>query len=71
MKDEILPEYDLKTLQVRRMGAKRTQFGNHIVALEPDVASVFPDAATVNAALRFLMKMTQENPLSATPPPKL
>lgn len=37
--------------------------------LEPDVASVFHDAATVNAALRLFIKLTQENPLTAPQPP--
>ncbi len=31
------------------------------ITLEPDVASVFPDAASVNEALRFLIKITREN----------
>ncbi len=61
----MLPEYDLKTLRVRRMGQDRKQFAGKIIELEPDVATVFHDAATVNAALRFLMKLTQENPLTA------
>jgi hypothetical protein len=34
---------------------------NSIVKLEPDVAAVFPDAASVNKALRFLIRVTKEN----------
>lgn len=71
MEDEMLPEYDLKSLRVRRMGQDRKQFGGKIIELEPDVASVFHDAATVNAALRFLMKLTQENPLTTPSVPNL
>ena len=45
IQDEIRPEYDLKNLQVRKFGPARKQFGN-FVKLEPDVAAVFPDAAS-------------------------
>ena len=37
------------------------QLGTSIVKLEPDVAEAFPDAASVNEALRFLIQVTQEN----------
>lgn len=63
--DELQPEYDLKSLQVRKMGSDRTHFGKFIVQLEPDVAEVFPDAASVNEALRFLIRITKES--SETP----
>ena len=36
------------------------QLGTSIVKLEPDVAEAFPDAASVNEALRFLIRVTQE-----------
>ena len=65
--DEIRPEYDLRSLQVREFGTARKQFGN-FVKLEPDVAEVFPDAASVNEALRFLIRVTKEN--SAITPTK-
>ena len=61
IQDELRPEYDLKSLQVRKMGAERKQFGRFIVQLEPDVADVFPDARSVNEALRFLIRITKEN----------
>jgi hypothetical protein len=61
MEDELKNEYDLKTLKVRKMGAKRQSFGNTIVKLEADVAEVFPDAVSVNEALRFLIRITKEN----------
>ena len=60
-KDELRPEYDLKNLQVRKMGPERRHFGGAIVQLEPDVAEVFPDAASVNEALRFLIRISKEN----------
>ena len=58
--DELRPEYDLRQLRVRKFGPARKQFGNFI-KLEPDVAAIFPDAASVNAALRFLIQNSKEN----------
>ena len=58
---ELRSEYDLKSLQVRKMGSERKQFGKFIIQLEPDVAEVFPDAASVNEALRFLIRITKES----------
>ena len=37
------------------------QFDNSIVKLEPDVAAVFPNAVSVNKALRFLIQDSKEN----------
>ena len=61
MSDELRPEYDLKSLRVRKVGPKRAGFGGHFVQLAPDVAEVFPDADSVNEALRFLIRVTREN----------
>jgi hypothetical protein len=60
MNDELRPEYDLRSLRVRRLGRGRKSFGG-VVRLEPDVAEVFPDADAVNEALRFLIRVTKEN----------
>jgi len=60
MEDELRPEYDLRSLQVGKVGPGRKGFGE-IVRLEPDVAEVFPDAEAVNEALRFLIRVTREN----------
>ena len=66
MNDELRPEYDLRSLRVRRFGPGRKSFGG-VVRLEPDVAEVFPDADAVNEALRFLIRITKENqPISNT-----
>ena len=65
IQDELRPEYDLRKLRVRKFGPARKQFGN-FVKLEPDVAEAFPDAASVNEALRFLIRVTKEN--STAPP---
>jgi hypothetical protein len=58
--DELRPEYDLRTLRVRRLGPGRKKFGN-VIRLEPDVAEAFPDSDSVNEALRFLIRVTKEN----------
>ena len=55
--DELRPEYDLRSLRVRRLGPGRKSFGG-VVRLEPDVAEVFPDADAVNEALRLVMKLS-------------
>lgn len=56
--DELQPEYDLKSLRVRKVGPKRSGFGSY-VQLAPDVAELFPDAESVNEALRFLIRVTR------------
>lgn len=61
MDDELRPEYDLKSLRVRKIGPKRKDFGGHSIQLEPDVAVVFPDSESVNEALRFLIRITREH----------
>jgi len=61
MDDELRPEYDLKSLRVRRLGPGRKSFGGLVIRLEPDVAEVFPDPESVNEALRFLIRITKEN----------
>lgn len=61
MDDELRPEYDLKSLRVRKLGPGRKSFGGSVIRLEPDVAEVFPDAESVNEALRFLIRIAKEN----------
>lgn len=60
MNDELRPEYDLRSLRVRKLGRGRKSFAG-VVRLEPDVAEVFPDAEAVNEALRFLIRITRDN----------
>lgn len=48
MEDELRSEYDLKSLQVRRLGSGRKSFGGTTVRLEPDVAQMFPSADAVS-----------------------
>ncbi|HEX6386823.1 MAG TPA: hypothetical protein VF177_19320 [Anaerolineae bacterium] len=60
MEFELRPEYDLRSLRVRKVGPKRTGFGG-FVQLAPDVAEVFPNSESVNEASRFLIRVTREN----------
>jgi hypothetical protein len=66
LNDELRPEYDLRSLRVRKLGQGRKSFAG-IVRLEPDVAEVFPDADAVNEALRFLIRITKENQPTSSP----
>ena len=51
---DLLPEYDFSG-GVRGKYAGRFAAGTNLVKLEPDVAKVFPDSASVNRALRRLV----------------
>jgi Flp pilus assembly protein CpaB len=64
--DDIRPEYDLASMQVRRMGKDRKSFAGHTVRLEDDVAEMFPSAEAVNEALRLVMRIMQQNQELAT-----
>jgi hypothetical protein len=66
MNDELRPEYDLRSLRVRKLGRERKSFGG-VIRLEPDVAEVFPDADAVNEALRFLIRVTKNSQAIHTP----
>jgi hypothetical protein len=61
LEDELQPEYDLRSLRVRKLGPGRKNFGGPMVRLDPDVAEVFPDTEAVNEALRFLIRVMIEN----------
>ncbi|MBI2566498.1 MAG: hypothetical protein HYV63_05650 [Candidatus Schekmanbacteria bacterium] len=51
--DEILPEYDFSHARPNKY-AETYAKGTIVVTLDPDVAAVFPDASSANAALRSL-----------------
>ena len=61
--DELRPEYDFSRLKGRVRGkyVERYREGTNLVLLAPDVAEAFPDADSVNAALRSLIRATKEN----------
>lgn len=55
--DALLPEYPAELIRggVRGKYAAHYAEGTNVVVLEPDVAAAFPDAASVNSALRALL----------------
>ena len=54
MKDDLRPEYDLTKRKggVRGKYYQRARVGTNLVLVEPDLAKAFPDANSVNRALR-------------------
>jgi hypothetical protein len=62
IKDDLRPEYDLKTLLkggVQGKYADRYREGTNLVLLAPDVARAFPTEEAVNEALRLVLRMAQ------------
>lgn len=57
--DELRGEYDF-THAVRGKYVKRFPQDVVMVTLEPDVAAAFPDADSVNEALRILIKVAKK-----------
>jgi len=57
--DEMRPEYDLRG-GVRGKYYKQYTEGTNVVVLESDVAAVFRDSASVNQALRVLIKVAKD-----------
>ncbi len=55
--DDLRPKYDLSQLKgsVRGKYHKRAIAGTNLVLIEPDLAKAFPDAESVNRALRVLL----------------
>ena len=60
LKDTMRPEYELRGGE-RGKYAKRFQGDVKMVALEADVAAAFPDAESVNAALRVILRAAANN----------
>ena len=54
--DDMRPEYDFSKA-VRGVTAHRYAEGANVVVIAPDLLDVFPDAETVNDALRALAPM--------------
>jgi hypothetical protein len=67
--EEPLPEYDFRG-GVRGKHAAAYAQGTNLILLDPDVAAVFPDAATVNEALRALMVIARLQKHPDTPVPR-
>ena len=56
--DTMRPEYDFSGA-TRGVTAGRYAQGTNVVILDPDVAALYPDAASVNEALRALAKIAE------------
>lgn len=62
--DDLRPEYpaDLIRSGVRGKYAKRyREEGTNLVLIEPDLYKIFPDAESVNRALREYLKINRES----------
>ncbi|WP_017716089.1 hypothetical protein [Kamptonema formosum] len=59
--DEMLPEYDFSG-GVRGKYYEAFRKSSNVVILDPDVAEVFRDSASVNQALRLLVKIAKSMP---------
>ncbi len=59
LNNELKPEYDLKSLKVRKVGEGRKLLNQ--IQLDVDVAKIFPDSKSVNEALRFLIRITEKH----------
>ncbi len=57
--DDLEPEYDFSTFKVRKVGEGRKLINQ--IRLDVDVARVFPDSDSVNEALRFLIRVTNNH----------
>jgi hypothetical protein len=64
--DTMRDEYDFSN-GVRGKYAERFAHGTNIVKLDPDVAEVFKDSASVNEALRVLAKLAKQQAERAAP----
>jgi hypothetical protein len=58
-RDTMRPEYDFSAA-VRGVTAARYAAGANIAVIDPEVLDVFPDAATVNQALRALAPVLRQ-----------
>ena len=56
--EEMLNEYDFSK-GVRGKYAQKYAEGTNIIKLDPDVAKIFPDSASVNQALRALAQIIE------------
>jgi hypothetical protein len=58
LNDEMRPEYDFSG-GVRGKYYEAYQQSTNVIVLDPDVAEVFRDSASVNEALRLLTKLAK------------
>jgi len=67
--DEMRPEYDFSK-GVRGKHYEAYRAGTNVVFLEPDLAKVFPNSASVNQALRLLVRLAKTEVVVDGRPPK-
>jgi len=67
--DEMRPEYDFSQ-GVRGKHYKACQSGTNVVFLARDIAAVFPTSASVNQALRLLVRLSQTRAVTGSRPDK-
>jgi hypothetical protein len=67
--DEMRPEYDFSG-GVRGKHHEAYRAGTNVVFLEPDLIEAFPDSASVNHALRLLVKLSRSKALGGSRPNK-
>ena len=53
---EMRPEYDFSSAVRGKYHKRLAKEGSNVVVLEPDIAKAFPDSASVNEALRVVLK---------------
>jgi hypothetical protein len=58
--EDMLPEYDFAN-GVRGKHHEAYKAGTNVIFLEPDLARVFSDSASVNRILRLLLNLAREN----------
>lgn len=63
------PEYDFSQ-GVRGVHHEAYRAGTNVVFLEPDLVEAFPDSASVNQALRLLVKLSHSKALTKGRPKK-
>jgi len=66
--DDMRPEYDFSS-GVRGKHYAPYKAGTNVVFLEPDLVEAFPDSASVNQALRLLVKLSRSKALSSSRQP--
>jgi hypothetical protein len=62
--DEMRAEYDFSKGVRGKYHKRLLKGGSNVVILEPDVAKAFPDSASVNEALRVVIKARQARRLT-------
>ena len=67
--DKMRPEYDFSQ-GVRGKHYQAYRAGTNVVFLEPDVAAAFPNSASVNEALRLLLRLSRTKAIVSSGPDK-